>query len=327
MALDPDHCMLECGDSLAVLKTIDPGVFRCCVTSPPYWGLRDYGCKGQLGIELTPEAYVAKMVEVFREVRRVLTDDGSLWLNLGDCYCTVPHGPAGANSSDPKAPGARERHGSQASRLPQPNLKHKDLVGIPWMVAFALRTDGWYLRNDIVWEKPNAMPSSVTDRATRSHEYLFHFTKSDRYYYDYEASQEPAVGKNIHDLTGPGCSAPGQTPQTGSRKGRKNEAAGRTVVEFQDRWDAGEHSPMRNRRSVWTICTEPYKGAHYAVMPTKLVEPCVLAGSAVGDIVLDPFYGTGTVGVVALRHGRNFVGIDLDPRNLKLAEERIGGAT
>lgn len=326
MALDPDRCMLECGDSIAVLKTFAPRVFRCCVTSPPYFGLRDYGVEGQAGLEKTPEEYVAKMVEVFREVRRVLTDDGTLWLNLGDSY-NAYNGNRGASTSFSAAQESAMPKYETGRGLTVKALKNKDMIGIPWMVAFALRTDGWYLRSDNIWAKPNPMPESVIDRPTRSHEYVFHLSKSDRYYYDYEASQEPAVGKNIHDLTGPGCSAPGQTPQTGSRKGRKNESTGRTVVGFQDRRDASEHPPTRNRRSVWTICTEPYKGAHYAVMPTKLVEPCILAGSAVGDIVLDPFYGTGTVGVVALRHDRNFVGIDLDPRNLKLAEERIGGAT
>lgn len=313
------------GDCLDVLRALPAESVQCCVTSPPYWGLRDYECKGQLGLEKTPEAYTAKLVEVFREVRRLLTDDGTLWLNLGDCYCTVPHGPLGANSSDPKAPGARERHGSQANRLPQPNLKHKDLVGIPWRVAFALQADGWWLRSDIIWAKPNPMPESVTDRPTRSHGYLFLLTKSARYFYDYKAVKEPAVGKNTHDLTGPGYSAPGQPPQTGNRKALRSATESRhrsSVPGGQDlRANPG---PTRNRRSVWTITPEPFKGAHFAVMPKKLVEPCILAGSRSGDTVLDPFTGSGTVGAVAIAQGRGFVGVELNPGYVKMARRRIG---
>ena len=178
------------GDCREVLRTLPEESVQCCVTSPPYWGLRDYGVEGQLGLERTPEEYVAKMVEVFREVWRVLRPDGTLWLNLGDCYCTVPHRPKGANSADPKNPIARKRLGSQANRLPQPGLKHKDLVGIPWRGAFALQADGWWLRQEIIWHKPNPMPESVTDRPTKAHEYIFLLSKSARYFYDAEAVRE-----------------------------------------------------------------------------------------------------------------------------------------
>lgn len=264
------------GDVRESLKTLPDGSVRCVVTSPPYWGLRDYGHEGQLGLEQTRDDYVAAMVDVFREVRRVLADDGTLWLNLGDSY------------------------GSG-----------KQLVGIPWRVAFALQADGWYLRQDIIWAKPNPMPESVTDRCTKAHEYVFLLTKQSRYYYDHKAAAEPAKYA-------------GHTVKASDPNSAKNGAKGKygaTAAGFtQHDTVIGE---TRNRRSVWTVTTKPFRGAHFAVMPEALAEPCVLAGSASGDTVLDPFSGSGTVGVVALRHGRNYVGCELNPDYAALSERRI----
>jgi site-specific DNA-methyltransferase (adenine-specific)/site-specific DNA-methyltransferase (cytosine-N4-specific) len=265
------------GDVRERLADVEPGSVQTCVTSPPYWGLRDYGHDGQLGLESTPDEYVARMVGVFREVRRVLADDGTLWLNLGDSYATG----AGKVGDHPGGgvQGASWRGATTSpNRLPIEGFKPKDLVGIPWRVAFALQADGWWLRQDIIWHKPNPMPESVTDRCTKSHEYLFLLAKSERYFYDGEAIAEPAL-----------------------------------------------HSDTRNRRSVWTIATKPFKGAHFAVMPEALAEPCVLAGSRADDLVLDPFSGSGTVGVVALRHGRRFVGVELNPEYAEIARDRIEG--
>jgi DNA modification methylase len=259
------------------LADIEAGSVQTCVTSPPYWGLRDYGHDGQLGLESTPDEYVARMVGVFREVRRVLADDGTLWLNLGDSYATG----AGKVGDHPGGgvQGASWRGATTSpNRLPIEGFKPKDLVGIPWRVAFALQADGWWLRQDIIWHKPNPMPESIRDRCTKSHEYLFLLAKSERYFYDNEAIAEQAL-----------------------------------------------HSDTRNRRSVWTIATKPFKGAHFAVMPEALAEPCVLAGSRADDLVLDPFSGSGTVGVVALRHGRRFVGVELNPEYAEIARDRIEG--
>lgn len=307
------------GDVLARLADIPDASVQCCVTSPPYWGLRDYGAEGQIGLEPTPDAYVARMVEVFREVRRVLKDDGTLWLNLGDSFASTTKGSGGTGKSGLMRDGRQEegRRSADAANgrakfeartfdLSACSLKPKDLVGIPWRVAFALQADGWWLRSDIVWSKPNPMPESVTDRPTRAHEYVFLLTKSERYFYDHEASKEPAVGQTRHDLTGGRYAAPGQTTHTGSREGER-------LLDGK-----------RNRRSVWTVNTKPFKGAHFAVMPEALVEPCILAGSRPGDVTLDPFAGSGTVGVVALRHGRLFLGVELNPDYAALANARIG---
>lgn len=268
------------GDALTLLEEIREGSAQCCVTSPPYWGLRDYGNAKQIGLEATPEGYVARMVEVFREVRRVLRDDGTLWLNLGDSYA------AGGNNSGSRPEDLADKQRSNAGcrykrRTAPPGLKPKDLVGIPWRVAFALQADGWWLRSDIIWAKTNPMPESITDRPTKSHEYLFLLAKSERYRYDAEAIAEPAVG--------------------------------------------GTYKATRNRRTVWSIASEPFLGAHFAVMPQALVEPCILAGSKPGDLVLDPFAGSGTVGVVALRHGRRFLGLELNPEYCEMARNRISG--
>lgn len=294
--------MILQGDALTLLRKMPTGSVRCCVTSPPYWGLRDYGHAEQLGLEKTPEEYVAKMVEVFREVKRVLADDGTLWLNLGDSYSMSTKG-AGGNGKQHTNVGTvmTDRSWSVA-----PGLKPKDLVGIPWMVAFALRADGWYLRSDIIWAKPNPMPESVTDRPTKAHEYLFLLAKSQRYYYDAKAVAEPATGQDA----GNGFARP--------------ECISRDGCDDPTPWKASP-SGTRNRRTVWTIAPKPFKGAHFAVMPEALVEPCVLAGSAPGDLVLDPFTGSGTVGVVALRHGRKFVGCELNSEYVSMARNRTVG--
>lgn len=321
------------GDVQTRLAELADKSVRTCVTSPPYWGLRDYGVDGQLGLEPTPEEYVANLVAVFRQVKRVLTDDGTLWLNLGDSYVTVPHGPKATNAPQGfKHEGSKgrgqERTGSatgvgggHANRKPIPGLKHKDLVGIPWRVAFALQADGWYLRQDIIWAKPNPMPESVRDRCTKSHEYLFMLTKSPRYFFDNEAIKEPIAESSRQRLEQPTFN-----DQEGGQKdyGRTGVNANRSARKALENF-AQNHNGLRNKRDVWTIPTRPFKGAHFAVMPEALVEPCVLAGSQEGDLVLDPFAGSGTVGVVARKHGRSFIGIELNPEYAALAQDRIGG--
>jgi len=304
--------VLLTGDCREMLRTLEAGSVRTCITSPPYFGLRDYGHDGQIGLEQTPEDYVNELVEVFREVRRVLSDDGTLWLNLGDSYAGSGKG-ANADGSV-TATGKQATHkgttiGTFAKGFVGEGVKPKDLMGIPWRVAFALQADGWYLRSDIIWHKPNPMPESVTDRPTKSHEYLFLLTKSPRYYYDHVAVREPSV-------TGSWDAMP---PIGGAKhvEGNKNNTySGNTPAS----------DGLRNKRDVWTISTKPFKGAHFAVMPEALVEPCVLAGSAEGDTIIDPFTGSGTVGVVALKHRRNFVGTELNPEYVEIAEQRLNGA-
>ena len=305
----PDFQIIN-GDALKALQAMPDGSVDCIVTSPPYWGLRDYGVDGQLGLEATPEEYVAKMVEVFREVRRVLRDDGTLWLNIGDSYAAnrsyqVPSTKGGTKHSYSQAVGGK------GSVIPD-GLKAKDLIGIPWRLAFALQADGWYLRQDIIWHKPNPMPESVRDRCTKAHEYIFLLSKSERYFFDSEAIKEPAVsekpaGNKRHKY------ADAYNAGTSEEHRTKAGLLALTGVEWE----------TRNRRSVWTIATKPYAGAHFAVMPEALVEPCVLAGSRAGDTILDPFTGSGTVGLVALKHGRHFVGTELNPEYAALAEARI----
>lgn len=253
-------------DALETLLYLPDDYIQCCITSPPYYGLRDYKDERQLGNEKSPSAYIDNLTKVFREVRRVLKHDGTLWLNIGDSY------------------------------------KPKDLMGIPWRLALSLRSDEWYLRQDIIWHKPNPMPESVCDRCTKAHEYIFLLSKSDKYYFDHEAMREPAVkgyaGSQFH------------TGKTGGHQMSRASSKPRMTV----------NGGTRNRRSVWTIASQPYKGPHYAVFPKALVEPCILAGSREGDTVLDPFCGTGTVGLVCASHNRNFIGIDLC---IDLAEKRI----
>ncbi len=300
--------MIVQGDCLEVMRDLPDGCARMCVTSPPYWGLRDYGCEGQIGLEQTPDEYVARLVEVFHEVRRMLADDGTLWLNLGDSYAQSSKGGATGATSTLNG-GIESQNASKhvyANRL-APGLKPKDLVGIPWLVAFALRADGWYLRQDVIWHKPNPMPESVRDRFTKSHEHMFLLSKSQHYYWDAEAAQEPGVG--------------------GSR--RRQESVGTKDAEAR----AGQlrtriagscgSTQFRNRRDVWTISTKPFKGAHFATFPPDLVEPCVRIGSASGDVVLDPFAGAGTVALVCARLGREHIGIELNPEYVAIAEARL----
>lgn len=312
------------GDVRQRLAELPDCSVQTCVTSPPYWGLRDYGHDCQIGLEQSPDEYVAGLVEVFRDVRRVLADDGTLWLNLGDSYA------AGAYSSRQRLDELGERYTgggvkhSEPRTAPSklvPGLKPKDLVGIPWRVAFALQADGWWLRQDIIWAKPNPMPESVTDRCTKAHEYVFLLTKSARYYYDAAAIAEPnaemtrpqSEARRQQRLTRKVAPTPGALGQ--SSKGIDGGAVAATHV-----MRTGE---TRNKRTVWPIPTKPYAGAHFAVMPEALAEPCILAGSRPGDLVLDPFAGSGTVGVVALRHDRDFIGTELNPEYAALAEARI----
>ena len=270
----------------------------------------DYGADGQIGLEQTPDAYVAEMVAVFREVWRVMADDGVLWLNLGDSYAGSGKGgnPEGSKWSGFVGNKDREKSAKASKPIVPDGLKPKDLVGIPWRVAFALQADGWYLRQDIIWAKPNPMPESVTDRCTKAHEYVFMLTKSAKYYFDNEAIKEPSV----------------------SYATDKRAEKGRFVydVKFDGTQGTGNQAfvtinETRNKRDVWTISTKPFKGAHFAVMPEALVEPCVLASSRPNDLVLDPFTGSGTVAVVALKHGRNFIGTELNPEYAEIAKKRI----
>ena len=371
------------GDARKRLAELPSGSVRTCITSPPYFGLRDYGTatweggspdcdhkgpprasdktglshpekksreqllsepsrlvsatpyKGecpkcgakridaQIGLEETPEAYVEAMVALFREVRRVLKDDGTLWLNLGDSY-VGGKGQSGQGNPDFQAKRAAEgvsinqayhqiagqkktRPTDDRAKMRDAGLKPKDLIGIPWRVAFALQADGWYLRQDIIWAKPNPMPESVTDRCTKSHEYVFLLSKSARYYYDHVAVKEPSIHSSDRRA------GEGRLTYKGKRQG--NQGTGQEAFV--------SITETRNKRDVWTIASKPFKGAHFAVMPEALVEPCVLAGSAEGDTVLDPFTGSGTVAVVALQHGRNFVGTELNPEYGQIAKDRI----
>jgi len=290
------------GDCLQVLKELPAESVHCVVTSPPYWGLRDYGADGQLGLEETPEQHVSKMVEVFSEVRRVLRTDGTLWMNYGDSYAnsSAGDGRCGATAQVGNTKSGCQRRARKVGGV----LKPKDLCGIPWRVAFALQADGWWLRQDIIWHKPNAMPESVTDRCTKAHEYIFLLTKAAKYYYDADSIKETAQKK-----PGGKPSQFGATAQTGA-----------------NRHDIGEtftDSGARNRRSVWTIATAPYPGAHFATFPPKLIEPCIMAGCPEGGTVLDPFLGSGTTGAVAQKNGCKFVGIELNEDYLQLAIKRF----
>ena len=358
------------GNVFDVLPTLPDASVDCCVTSPPYWGLRDYGtasweggdaacahrvggqvqdakapgaittgvrpgvdasmCRecgarrvdAQLGLEPTPAEYVENMVRVFREVRRVLKDDGTLWLNLGDSYAgswgaQSRQGDTGQMSgrsviSAQQIAAAAKRDRCTGSLTNTPGLKAKDLCGIPWRVAFALQADGWYLRSDLIWHKPNPMPESVTDRPTKAHEYLFLMSKSERYYYDKDAIADPATNAG-KVLDYPGDQKANDTDdvmQATRPKGREITVAA-----------------LRNKRTVWSICSEPYAGAHFAVMPTALVKPCVLAGCRKGGAVLDPFAGSGTVLQVADEHGCSSIGVELNPKYVEMIVARMNAAT
>jgi len=307
-----------CGDSLEVLKTLDNESIDCCITSPPYWGLRDYGVEGQFGLEKTPEEYVDKMVEVFREVKRVLKKEGTCWLNLGDTYYNFR---GYTDYSTKQTISNNEAHkmncASGERNSKQDNLKGKDLVGIPWMTALALRADGWYLRQDIIWHKPNPMPESVTDRCTKSHEYIFLLAKSQKYYFDNEAIKEPANYDGRKDTTHKGS----KKDPLGYCVGNPNTLSMHGEHERWNKNKDGEY--VRNKRSVWTITTKPFKEAHFATFPEDLIKPCVLAGCPEQGTILDPFSGAGTTGVVTKKNNRNFIGIELNPKYVEMAERRI----
>lgn len=333
------------GDVLDRLREMPDESVHCCITSPPYYGLRDYGVDGQIGLEETPEEFVGKLVEVFAEVRRVLRADGTLWLNLGDSYA----GSWGAQSRGASDNGTStltgsplsgrqiaahpKRSGKTGSIPTGANYKPKDLLGIPWMIAFALRADGWYLRRDIIWSKPNPMPESVADRPTSAHEYIFLLSKSPTYFYDAEAIRE--ARSTSRDPVPDGWAVEGTHDAVShSRRDRSTEKPrghSRRHAGFNDRWDgmskAEQSARGRNKRSVWEVATRPYPEAHFATFPEKLVEPMVLAGCPAGGTVLDPFVGSGTTLKVAVERGRDGIGIELNPEYVKLAERRLAGVT
>lgn len=312
---------------------------NCVVTSPPYYGLRDYGVSNQIGLEQTPDEYIANLVQVFREVKRVLRDDGTLWLNLGDSYASMKsrYNQKAQNLNGGKAQD-NEFQGNKTDLYhhKELGLKDKDLIGIPWMAAFALRADGWWLRQDIIWAKPNPMPESVKDRCTKAHEYVFLLTKSARYYYDYEAVLEPATGYDGRkDTRFKGSEKYKDSGQTFAERGHERwphslttGATGEPHSGYLNpdgslRVQLKDGVPARNKRSVWTVATKPYKGAHFATFPPKLIEPMILAGCPKDGVVLDPFVGSGTTVMVANQLGRQGIGLDLNPKYLKLAQERI----
>jgi DNA modification methylase len=301
--------VIICGDALTELRELPDESVRCCITSPPYYGLRDYGVAGQFGLERTPKEYVAKLVEVFREARRVLRKDGALWLVLGDSYWGSGQGYGDTKTTNKNHSGSRERIKPEYQDC---GLKPKDLVGIPWRVAFALQADGWWLRQDIIWAKPNPMPESITDRCTKAHEYIFMLTKSAKYWYDAEAVSEP-------------CATPIDSKARcgfGSPVGKCNSMEYSHSNKTGKRWEKSEN---RNLRSVWTITTRPFPEAHFATFPPEIPELCIKAGCPKGGTVLDPFFGAGTTGLVAMRLGRKFIGIELNPKYCEMARKRIYG--
>ena len=303
------------GDCLDSMDYLPDRSVHTCITSPPYFGLRDYGVDGQIGLEDTPDAFVGRLVEVFREVRRVLRDDGTLWLNLGDSYAAQRGGTHQPAETLAGGKGGRTADGGRVNRdrhdgyNPTRNasaigLKHKDLIGIPWRVAFALQADGWCLRQDIIWHKPNPMPESVKDRCTKAHEYVFLLSKGPRYYFDAEAIKEVSAS-----ILQPRKRPNGLSVEEGKKTGVFRPNCGVTET--------------RNRRSVWTVTTKPFKGAHFATFPPDLIEPCILAGAPVGGVVLDPFFGSGTTGLVARNNGRKCIGIELNPAYVEIAKARL----
>ena len=331
------------GDSLEVLKTFEDNSIDCCVTSPPYYTLRDYGVDGQIGLEETPEKYIERLTEVFMEVHRVLKPNGTLWLNIGDSYNGYK-GNAKSQYNDSKYVGGHGGHPTRPSGygLECKELKPKDLIGIPWMLAFSLRNAGWYLRQDIIWHKPNPMPESVKDRCTKSHEYIFLLSKSQKYYFDYEAIQEEATGYDGRkDTMMKGSKKydtqimPNQSVQTMAKNGHERwkfkskncQYDGQVPNSMHIRGGMGlpdEVYPVRNKRDVWSINVKPCKEAHFATYPPELVSTCILAGCPEGGVVLDPFMGSGTTGIVAYKLGKHYVGIELNPEYVEMAKRRIG---
>lgn len=305
------------GDCLEVLKTLPDESVHCCVTSPPYYALRDYGMDGQIGREATPKEYISRLTEVFTEVRRVLRSDGTFWLNISDTY--AGKGNQG-NFTDPKNPKGRNGQ-TVALNNKVEGCKPKDMIGIPWMLAFALRDSGWYLRNDIIWMKENPMPESVKDRCARCYEHIFLFSKSRKYFFDCKAISEPIapataerLKRGINGSSKYGKPVPGQTQTQAINLPRERCEITDSMI-----------NPMRNKHDVWVINTVPFKGGHYAAYPPKLAATCLLAGCPEGGVVLDPFIGSGTTGMVAKQLNRHFIGIELNPEYTSLAYARIGG--
>ena len=305
--------IIEFGDCRETMrKWAKEGVkAQTCVTSPPYFGLRDYGRDGQIGMEETPEEYISEMVEVFRCVRDVLADDGTVWLNIGDSYCNSNGFARASPEYQRKGRNNMPANDRKLDKLHATGLKTKDLIGIPWMLAFALRADGWYLRQDIIWHKPNPMPESVQDRCTKAHEYIFLLSKSQKYYFDSEAIKEESIN----------------TPEQQEAKRNKKDHKGQSDPGGMRHTTAGFTNTgiyeKRNKRSVWTITTKPYEGAHFAVFPSDLIEPCILAGAPVGGIVLDPFMGSGTTAQVAQNLGRQYIGCELNTDYKPLQDKRV----
>ena len=298
------HCM----DALTGLRQMDDQSVNCIVTSPPYWNQRDYGVEGQIGMEKSPEEYIYHLTEIFHECKRVLRDDGTLWCNIGDTYFWSGRGGNNANILTENWQLVYP-HIKTYSNL---KLKPKDLIGIPWMLAFALRDDGWYFRKDIVWYKDNVKPESVKDRCTSSHEFILFMSKSVNYYYDYEAILEPAAydGRKY-------------TMNKGSQKYKDMDGAAHERWPYKISGPDGSDIPARNKRDVWIVSTKPFKEAHYACYPDTLIEPCILAGCPKGGVVLDPFMGAGTTAIVADRFNRSYIGFEINPEYIKIAENRI----
>ena len=308
--------MIINGDALEELKKLSDESVDMCVTSPPYYGLRDYGVDGQIGLEKTPSQYIHKLTQVFHEVRRVLKPQGTLWLNIGDSYYHTVSNIGGYSSKStlhgftrPDTKGRVANETGATTRLKMEGVKPKEIIGIPWLLAFSLRADGWYLRQDIIWAKPNCIPESVTDRCTRSHEYIFLLTKESKYYFDNDAIKEAADPKSKKRY------------ESVFFKGKAQEDyhfGSGSNTEGMKKWTG-----KRNKRDVWHVAAAGFKEAHFAVFPEKLIEPCVLAGCPEGGVVLDPFFGSGTTGVVATRYGRDFIGIELNSEYIKIAEKRL----
>ena len=308
------------GDSLKVLETFLDEYIDCVVTSPPYWGLRDYGVENQIGLEKTPEEYVGKMTVLFREIKRVLKPSGTVWLNLGDSYV------GGGRGNDKKY--GQGRDDQPKSFKGNGNLKTKDLVGIPWRVAFSLQADGWYLRQDIIWHKPNPMPESVKDRCTKAHEYIFLLTKSPKYFFDSDAIAEEATGydgrKDTKYKGGKKDMAGGPHERWRKRKAADtNYGTNGNGFKNHSGYDILENPYIRNKRSIWTVPTKPFSEAHFAVYPPELIAPCIKAGCPVGGIVLDPFMGAGTTAYVARKLGREYIGIELNQDYIEIANRRL----
>ena len=325
------------GDALSRLGELPDESVHAVVTSPPYWRQRDYGVAGQIGLEPRPEEYVAKLASIFSEVRRVLRADGTLWLNIGDKWASGGNG--GGSFMDDRGEAWAHAKNAKGWRSPLAGYKDKDLVGVPWMLAFALRADGWYLRQCNIWAKPNGMPESVSDRSTISHEYVFHLSKSADYYYDNDSARTPPapstetrLAQNVDAQTGSERANGGAKtngPMRAVRRSDKQRGHTRRHAGFNDRWDAMERAEQladgANLRSVWWISPAQYRGEHYAVMPDRLAEICIVAGCPLGGTVLDPFGGVGTTGLVADRLGRHAILIELNPKNAAAAERRIAG--